>query len=184
MLIAGDCRAFIVQVPLTLLGFINVYFALEQSPEERTFFRTRKLRRIDFGGALLLITAVCTLLVGLDQGANVSWRLPTTIVCLSISLPLFTIFLLTEVKIASDPFLPRHVIFNGSLLACSLCNFFAFGAYMALTYNLPLYWQAVEHLSATQSAIRLLPIIVANVLGSLFAGVVRRNSLLTLRILC
>ena len=138
--------------------------------------RSRNLRRIDLGGALLLITAVCTLLVGLDQGANVSWRLPSTVVCLSVSLPLFALFLVTEVKIASNPFLPRHIISNGSLLACSLCNFFAFGAYMALTYNLPLYWQAVEHLSATQSAIRLLPIILANVSGSIFAGVVRRKS--------
>lgn len=156
---------------------------MERSPEERTSLLTRKLKRIDGIGALMLIAAVCTLLVGLHLGANVSWQLPAVIICLSVSLPLFVCLLIVELKVASQPFLPRHIIFNGSLLACSLCNFFAFGTFMAMTYYLPLYWQAVEHLSATQSAVKLLPAIIANVSGSLFAGVVRSSQGVTPSIL-
>lgn len=76
-------------------------------------------------------------------------------------------------KLASEPFAPSHVLFDRTMLACSLCNFFAFAAWQGLTYYLPLYWQAAEDLSAMQAALRLLPGIVANVLGSLFAGLVR-----------
>lgn len=41
-----------------------------------------------------------------------------------------------------------------------------------MTYYLPLYWQAVEQLSAGEASVRLLPGIVAHVTGSLFAGAV------------
>jgi len=39
-----------------------------------------------------------------------------------------------------------------------------------MTYYLPLYWQAANYLTATQAALRLLPGIVAEVLGSLISG--------------
>ena len=121
----------------------------------------------------MLILAVSTLLIGLDQGPNISWRSPITLGCLVSSVLLFVLFLFVEMRIASEPFAPSHVLFDRTMLACSLCNFFAFAAWLAITYYLPLYWQAAEDLSATQAALRLLPGIGANVSGSLFAGLVR-----------
>lgn len=164
-------RSFLVQVPLTVIGFFNVYFVMDLPAIESSNW-TQKLRKVDFGGALTLILAVCALLVGLHEGANVSWDSPVAIVCLSVSVPLFALFVLVEVRYVAEPFAPRHVLFDRTLLACSLCNFFAASTWLAISYYLPLYWQAVEHLSATQAALRLLPGIIANVSGSLFAGVV------------
>ena len=68
--------------------------------------------------------------------------------------------------------MPRMIICNRTIVACSLSNFFAFGTWLAITYYLPLYWQAVEQLSAGAASVRLLPGIIAHVMGSLFAGAV------------
>ncbi|KAI9807872.1 MAG: hypothetical protein M1825_005178 [Sarcosagium campestre] len=162
--------SFIGQAPLTLIAFISVYLTLELPQNENADWKT-KLKRVDFLGALTLVVAVFTLLLGLDRGSNVSWRLPLTLISLGASLALFIIFIFIEVKIATEPFAPGHIIFERSLFACYLCNFFSFGGYLATLFYLPLYFQAVDGLSASQAGVRLLPGIAAGVSGSLFAGV-------------
>lgn len=154
-----------------MIGFINIWYALDL-PEKEPSRWAESLRRVDFGGAVILIGAVSSLLVGLHEGANVGWQSTRALGCLCACAPLLALFLLVELKLAPEPFVPRTIIGDRTVLACSLCNFFAFGTWLAITYYLPLYWQAVESLSAGEASIRLLPGIIAHVVGSLFAGVV------------
>ncbi len=168
-------RSFITQVPLTFAGFLLVYYVLE-APKKIHSIGIQRLRKVDFGGAISLILAVSTLLVGLHEGANVAWNSPAALGCLCASGPLFAFFLFIEFRIASEPIAPKHVLTDRTLLACALCNFFALGTWFGLTYYLPLYWQAVERLDATQAAVLLMPGIVANVVGSLFAGTLMKQT--------
>lgn len=161
--------AFLFQVPLCLLAFIVVGLVLHLPAREQADWRT-KLKRIDFLGALVLIGAVFTLLLALDRGSNVSWSSTITIVSISLSIPLFALFILVEMKVASEPFAPGHIIFHRTLFACYLCNFFSFSGWLAALFYIPLYFQAVDGLSATQAGVRLIPGIVFGVSGSLFGG--------------
>lgn len=135
-----------------------------------------KLRRIDFLGAIVLVGAVLGFLLGLDRGSNVSWKMPLTIVSLSISVVLFIVFALVEVYLAAEPFAPGHIIFNRTFFALYGCNFFSFGGWMAALFYIPLYFQAVDGVSATVAGLRLLPSILAGVTGSLFAGIVMKRT--------
>lgn len=165
-------RSFFLQLPLIVLGAVNVYFVLDNPTADGSDWR-HKLKRVDFSGALCIILAVSTLLIGLDQGSNkISWLSLITLSCLSSSL-LFTItFLYIELYVTAEPLAPMHLLREMSLAACSLANFFAYACSTATVYYLPLYWQAAEGLSATQAALRLLPGNAAGVMGSLGAGVV------------
>ncbi|KAI9706649.1 MAG: hypothetical protein M1836_003658 [Candelina mexicana] len=151
------------------LAFTSVFFVLKLPKTDDARWKI-KLRRVDFLGAVILVTAVFTLLLGLDQGSNISWRAPIAIACLCISFPLFAIFVLVEMKVASEPFAPGHIIFERTLFSCYLCNFFSFGGWLAALFYIPLFYQAVDGLSASAAGVRLLPGIVAGVSGSLFAG--------------
>ncbi|KAK4984122.1 hypothetical protein LTR50_006809 [Elasticomyces elasticus] len=162
--------AFLFQTPLCLLAFVVVGLVLKLPKREEDQHWKSKLRRIDFFGALILICAVFTLLLGLDRGSNVSWRATITIASLCTSFPLFVLFILVEMKVASEPFAPGHIIFHRTLFACYLCNFFAFAGWLAALFYIPLYFQAVDDLSATQAGVRLIPGIICGVLGSLFGG--------------
>lgn len=135
-----------------------------------------KLRRIDFLGAIVLVGAVFCFLLGLDRGSNVSWKMPLTIASLSISVVLFIIFILVEVYLAAEPFAPGHIIFNRNSFALYGCNFFSFGGWLAALFYIPLYFQAVDGVSATVAGLRLLPSILAGVSGSLFAGIVMKRT--------
>jgi hypothetical protein len=110
------------------------------------------------------------LLVGLDRGSNVSWNDKITISCVSISLPLFALFVVVEVRVASEPFAPGHIIFERSLVAAYLCNFFSFAGWLAAIFYVSLYFQAVYGMSATRASLLLIPCIIASVSGSLFGG--------------
>jgi len=161
--------AFLGQVPLCVLAFVVVSLVLKLPKREQTDWK-QKLRRIDFLGAAILIGAVFTLLLALDRGSNVSWKANITIISISLSIPLFILFILVEMKVAKEPFAPGHIIFNRSLFACYLCNFFSFSGWLAALFYIPLYFQAVDGLTATEAGVRLIPGIIAGVSGSLFGG--------------
>lgn len=160
---------------MCVIAFIAVFFALHLPSRDSTDW-TKKLRRIDFSGAIVLFGAVFALLLALDRGSNVSWTAPITYISLAISAPLFVIFVLIEMKVAVEPFAPGHIIFNRSMVACYLCNFFSMGAWVAACFYAPLYFQAVDHLSATGAGLRLIPNVITGVLGSLTAGFYMRRT--------
>lgn len=168
-------RAFLAQFPMCVLAFIAVALVLKLPKKEVSDWKT-KFGRIDFLGAFVLIGAVFTMLLGLDSGSNDSWSATITIVSLCISFPLFILFLFVEFKFAAEPFAPRRIVLDRSLIACYLCNFFSFAGWLSVLFYLPLFFQAVDGLSASQAGARLLPGIVAGVSGSLFGGLLMQKT--------
>lgn len=160
---------------MCILAFIAVSVMLKLPSRENTHWKD-KLRRIDFLGALVLVGAVLGFLLGLDRGSNVSWSMPLTIVSLSVSVVLFVVFVLVEVYFAAEPFAPGHIIFSRTFFALYCCNFFSFGGWLAALFYIPLYFQAVDGVSATVAGLRLLPSILSGVSGSLFAGIIMRRT--------
>lgn len=165
--------AFLGQAPICLLAFVAVCFALKLPPGEQKDWRTN-LRRVDFSGAIVLVGAIFCFIFGLDRGSNVSWSIPITYGPLVASIFLSALFVLVEKKVAAEPFAPGHVIFERTLFACYMCNFFAFAGYFAILYYLPLFFQAVDGLDTTDAALRLIPSILASVSGSLLGGLIMK----------
>lgn len=161
--------AFLGQAPLCLIAFATVFGGLHLPKADSSHWK-HKLKRIDFLGALILLCAVVSLLLGLDRGSNVGWNDKITIASFCASIPLFATFVFVEIKVAAEPFAPGHIIFERSLVAAYLCNFFSFSGWMAALFYVPLYLQAVDRLSATQAGLRLIPAIICGVSGSLFGG--------------
>ncbi|KAH8658662.1 putative MFS multidrug transporter [Tricladium varicosporioides] len=168
--------AFIGQFPMCIIASLAVYYLLDlPRPTQSIHWRT-KLSQIDFLGAFSLVFAVFTLLIGLDRGSNISWNSLTTILCCTLSVPLFAIFIFIEMRIASHPFAPGHIIFNRSLFASYLSNFFALAANMGSIFYIPLYLQAVEGMSATSAGLRLIPVMFFSVAGSLIGGKIMQKT--------
>ena len=157
------------------MALLSVAFVLKLPKKDSSGWKA-KLRRVDFPGAVVLVAAVFTLLLGLDRGSNVAWSSPITIASLCVSFPLFISFVLVEQYYAAEPFAPGHIIFERSLFACYLCNFFSFGGWLSALFYIPLFFQAVDGFNATQAGVRLLPGIIAGVSGSLFAGLLMQKT--------
>ncbi|KKP04051.1 hypothetical protein THAR02_03843 [Trichoderma harzianum] len=161
--------SFMIQAPMCLVAWVSVYCILDLEPPSKDHW-VAKVRQIDFLGAFTLVLAVVSLLTGLDSGPNLGWSNRITIVSLSLTPVLFALFLFVEMKIAKHPFAPGHIILSRDLLLCYIVNMCGMAGEMAVMFFVPLYFQAVEGLSATASGSMLVPATIAGVLGSLAGG--------------
>ncbi|KAL2277686.1 hypothetical protein FJTKL_15273 [Diaporthe vaccinii] len=167
--------SFIGQVPVVVVAFITVYCVLHLPKRDDSHWR-EKLARVDFLGAFFLVSAVLCLLLGLDNGSNEGWSKTQTIVPLAVSPALFAAFICVEVRVASHPFAPGHIIFERSLFAAYLCNFFGVLGQMPVLFFLPLLYQAVDGVSAVQAGLLLMPGSIFGVGASLGSGFVMRRT--------
>ncbi|PHH69768.1 hypothetical protein CDD82_7515 [Ophiocordyceps australis] len=161
--------SFLVQAPMCALAWISVYYVLDVPSPTKSHWLA-KMRQIDFLGAFVLIFAVMALLLGLDSGSNLGWSHPITIASVCAAPFLFVLFVLIEVRVASHPFAPGHIIFDRALFACYLANFFSVASTFGALFFLPLYLQAVEGQSATTSGALLVPSMLASVVASVGSG--------------
>ena len=120
--------------------------------------------------------AVLGLLVGLDLASNVSLWSPVAIGTLSAAVVFFVAFVYVETSVAAEPFAPPHIVRERTILASCLANFCSFGAQMSVIFYVPLYYQAVQSLSASEAGTRLLPAIAGGVSGSLGGGLLMQKT--------
>jgi hypothetical protein len=122
------------------------------------------------------VFTVFFLLFGLDRGGNVAWSDGLTLGCLCASFALFLLLVVVETRVAKEPLAPARIVASPALLASYLCNFFGMASIITMTFNVPLYLQAVRRFSPTRAGLTLLPGVVAGVTGSLGAGIIMQKT--------
>ncbi|KAG6897487.1 hypothetical protein C0992_001092 [Termitomyces sp. T32_za158] len=167
--------AFLLQFPLTLMAIASVSFGLHLPKSDSSDF-TAKLKRVDFAGSLALVITVFSLLFGLDHGGNISWRDSVTLLSFSSFAIFAVLFGVIELRMASEPFAPKRIIFNRSLIAGYLVNFFGVAAGMSLIFHVSLYLQAVHGNTAAKAGLWLVLCVVGGLLGSLGGGLIIQTS--------
>lgn len=180
--------SFGIQVPISLLAILTVSLALRlpppssgkataasngERPASSTFWQ--KVKRIDFLGAITLTSATTTLLLFLDAGAEsttttTGWTTPYALTCFGLSLLFSFLFLLTEFRFSAEPFAPRAILTHPSLLANYVVNFGSTASMMAMTFQLPMYLQAVQNFSPATVGLWMIPGVVGGVGGSIIGG--------------
>jgi hypothetical protein len=169
-------RAFYLQVPIAVIAFISVFFAVRVKSPIITENLKIKMKRIDFLGSGVLILAVFCLLLGFERGADTTFISIEVISLLVGSAILFFVFVFVEAKISIEPLAPIRIMVNKSLLASYLSNFFAFVGIMAAIFNMSLYYQVVEKFNAKQAGLGLLPAVFGGVTGSLLGGLIMQKT--------
>lgn len=160
---------------MCIVASIVLYLLLKLPPMSHDHWLD-KIKRIDFLGAISLVTAVFAILVGLDSGSNLGWSHRMAIIPLAISPALFAFFIYIEMRVASEPFAPGHIIFERSMLACYLANFLGMAGQFSSYFFLPLYLQAVQGFSATMTGTLLVPGMAAGVTGSISSGYLMKRT--------
>ncbi|KAK2606097.1 hypothetical protein QQS21_003492 [Conoideocrella luteorostrata] len=128
------------------------------------------LREFDAKGSVLLTTTVSFLILGLTLGGNViPWSHPLVITSLVISIVFFPVFLWVESRV-SLPIMPLHLIRRSPRANLIFSNFIAAFLSNAIFFNIPIFFQAVLLMSATDSGLRLVfPTLASSAVGT-FTG--------------
>ncbi|KAM0448906.1 hypothetical protein ACHAO4_008131 [Trichoderma viride] len=126
------------------------------------------MRQFDFGGSALLTVSTTTAILGLSFGGNIyPWTHPVVLTALSLAAIAFPSFLWFETR-AAMPIMPFHLIQKSPRANLIFANFIAAVLANAISFNIPLYFQAVLLSSATSSGLRLvIPSVVASIIGAL-----------------
>ncbi|GAW25400.1 putative major facilitator superfamily transporter [Rosellinia necatrix] len=130
--------AFLVQVPPVLVSAALVAYLVRIPPKvsEKSY-----LARIDFTGALSLVSFLVLLLLGLNAGGNlVPWTHPLPLTALPLSLAALVFFIIWESRCA-QPIIPVRLLFDRTVLTACTTNLLCCMIQFQALFYIPLYLQ-------------------------------------------
>jgi EmrB/QacA subfamily drug resistance transporter len=155
---------FWFNVPLGLIAVCLAYVQLKRVP------RHERKHKIDVLGAVLMIAASIPFLLALTWGgARYPWFSPMILMLVAITVVLWLLFAL-RMRQAPEPFLPIPILASKIVRWGILASTCAMASSIALTIYVPLYYQIVQHLSAADSGLALIGIVIMTTPGSIAAG--------------
>ncbi|KAF9420375.1 hypothetical protein BGZ94_009153 [Podila epigama] len=131
-----------------------------------------KLKGIDWLGTFFMAITAVFLLLPTNLGGNLyAWNSPLVITMYSLVVPSICAFLYIEANHAENPIVPPYLWKNRNVVTLFCINIFMGMTFWSLIFYLPIYFQIVEHLSATSSGLRLVPLEVGIFISSNVAGI-------------
>jgi EmrB/QacA subfamily drug resistance transporter len=154
---------FYINIPIGLVALVVTTLALKLPT-------VRRERHIDYLGAALIVASVSSLLLYLDwAGGEFGWMAPGSLALLAAAVGLGALFVGAELR-AKEPIIPlrlfRNQVFAVGNAYAALAGVAMFGALIFM----PLYLQAVQGMSPTQSGLATLPTVAGIFLTSIGSG--------------
>lgn len=163
--------AFYIQVPLTVVSGGLVYYGVQIPAKESDKSR---LKRVDYLGAITLVSALVLMLVGLNSGGNsVPWNHPLIYTSLILSGIFLAAYIYIEDRVAPEPIIPVRLLLNRTVACACLTNWFGTMSVFASMYYIPIFLQ-VQGLSTTQAGERLIAQAIGSATGSMGSGLIMR----------
>ncbi|HEY8382302.1 MAG TPA: MDR family MFS transporter [Microvirga sp.] len=155
---------FWINLPLGLLAYVISHRTLKKLP------RFDRPTELDLLGAALLMGATVSLLLALSWGGvRHPWASVQILGLVAGSAVLWGLFA-ARMRSAREPLIPPGVLHNPVVRMGTLAACFGMGTYIGLTIYLPVYFEAVRHLSASLSGLALIPLMVGTVVGATISG--------------
>ncbi|MEW1957773.1 MDR family MFS transporter [Kineococcus sp. NPDC059986] len=126
--------------------------------------------RIDWPGALTLITTLVPLLIVAEQGREWGWDDTKSIACYVIGAVGLVGFILAERAYGDEALLPLRMFRGRTFVVGSLGSFILGMGMFGVFAVLPQYLQVVKDLSPTRGGLAMLPVVVGIMSGSMFSG--------------
>jgi EmrB/QacA subfamily drug resistance transporter len=155
---------FWINVPL---GLASLAMLLPKMGRIPVFHRRRKVDWL--GGVLLMAAAVVVMLVLTWGGNRYAWLSPVIMAMVGASLALTLAFVWYALR-ADQPFLPLSLMGGSVVPYAMVCGGCAMGAMLGLTVYLPLFYEGVYHLSASEAGLALIPLAAVSTGGAAIAG--------------
>ncbi|MET7289132.1 MDR family MFS transporter [Streptomyces sp. NPDC005573] len=161
--------AFYINLPLGAVALALVTAVLHLP-------KKRSKAGIDYLGVVLLTVGITSIvLVTTWGGSEYPWTSARIMELIALGVVALIGFVFWQTK-ASEPVLPLHIFKSLNFTLMSLIGFITGFVMFGATLFLPLYQQAVQGASATNSGLLLLPMLGAMLVTSLIAGRVTTSS--------
>lgn len=164
---------FYINLPIGGITIAVIAFVLKHPKQEDMSSLTWKERlvRLDIpGNVLFMVTVICLLLAIQWGGVKYHWANARIIVLLILAALLCIIFVVLQIKLQEKATVPPRIFKVRSIWVACIFSFFLAGSMFYTIYYLPIWFQAVQGVSAVQSGIRNLPLILSMTVASILSG--------------
>ena len=132
--------------------------------------KVKREHSIDYLGALLLVSGVSSLLLGISvYGPQDGWGTSKTLLSITAAIVLILLFIVQESR-AKEPILPLTLFKNQTFSVTSVMAFIIGAGMFGAIIMLPLYLQIVKGDSATSAGLKLIPFMIGIVTMSIVSG--------------
>ncbi|MEZ5764299.1 MAG: MDR family MFS transporter [Xanthobacteraceae bacterium] len=155
---------FWINLPLTALALAVLLPRMHKLPVNH------RRRKVDwFGGLLLMTSAVVILLVLTWGGVRYPWSSPA-ILAMSAAAAVLLVLFVRHANRTTDPFIPLRMLGGTVVPYAIVAGGLTVGCLLGLTVYLPMFYEIVYKLSASEAGLALLPLVAISVPGSWIAG--------------
>ena len=133
----------------------------------------QRLQHFDPIGTLVFMPTIVCLLLALQWGTTTySWSDGRVVSMLAVAGVLFIAFAALQLLGRENATVPPRILRQRTVWACGSYSFCLGAAFFVLCYYFPMWFQAVQGVSAVDSGIRNLPMLISVVAASMAAGAV------------
>lgn len=164
---------FYINLPLGGLTIFVVIFLLkleEQKPKLASWQET--VKNLDPLGTILFLPAITCLLLALEWGAaEYSWSSPRLVALLVVFAVLFLAFIVWQYFTRhTTATVPARILFQRSVAFGGASQFCVGSTMLTVSIYIPLWFQAIKEVSAMQSGINTIPLVLSVVVASIMSG--------------
>jgi EmrB/QacA subfamily drug resistance transporter len=145
---------FWLNIPLGLAALTVTLSLLRRLP------RHERPHQLDLIGAVLIITASVSFMLGLNFVSHYPWTSPPVLALFGLALVVGTGFLF-RLATAPEPLIPISILRNPSVICCTVAHAFGWGSIIGLNIFLPMYLQNVIGLTPTNAGLTLMVLMIA-----------------------
>jgi MFS family permease len=165
---------FYINLPFGAVTVIAVAFFFKPPPARPTVATLSfidKLKKMDWLGMVLFIPSIVSLLLALQWGGSTyPWNDVRIIVLFVLFGVLGIAFGLVEYLRKEDAIVPPRILVQRSVAAGAWYAFCNGAGFLVIVYYTPLWHQVIHNLSAVDSGLRLLPLMVGTVIAVMMSG--------------
>ncbi|KAJ4150429.1 hypothetical protein LMH87_011179 [Akanthomyces muscarius] len=166
---------FYINLPIgaVVLVVVAVFFRtpdVPQRPKPTSFWA--RIKRFDPIGTVVFMPAIVCILLALQWGGTTyAWKDGKIIALFVLFGVLILAFLAVQRWAQDDATVPPRVFRLRTIWSCALYQFSLGASFFIFIYYLPVWFQAVQGVSAIESGKRTLPMLIGNMVGTTLAGV-------------
>jgi len=163
--ITGWRYIFYVNLPIGLLALIVISIVLHVKDNQVK-------HKIDYTGAALVTAGASSLLLAAQFGSNgqYAWGSPVVVTLFAAGAALFALFVLWELRFASEPILPMRLFRNRVFTVSNTMAFVVGLTMMGSLIYLSVYLQFVVGYSPTMAGLAILPMMLGIMPASIIGG--------------
>ncbi|OCT49414.1 putative HC-toxin efflux carrier TOXA [Cladophialophora carrionii] len=153
---------FWISLPLGALAALIMVMTVKTLPSTETVRvpLKEKVVSLDLAGSLLVLGSMACLVLALEKGGvSLSWSNWRVVASLASSAALLVIFVINEWLMGNRAMIQSHLLRKRSIVINLVYQLFLAGLFFPLSYALPIQFQSVGNHSASESGLRLIPLV-------------------------